>query len=226
MRRLIWVTCFLGGVVQGSGQTINYGPFTAYAGPVADKPFSAKFIELRWDPPRLPGAKPSEEVTGALYRDSQGRQRTEVELTLPSGDRVRMVGIFDAVAWKIYALDPATRTAIVRNLEETKPDSSSQLEPGRVTPPADSTELVEGIRCRVMKIAEGAGLGDTKGTAWVSDDLQQVIKEELETPQVISTWRLFDINQSEPDHELFKVPDDYVTIGNESEGRSPGTNKA
>ena len=45
----------------------------------------------------------------------------------------------------------------------------------------------------------------------------QVIKEELETQAVISTWRLFEINQSEPDGELFKVPTITSSVGNESE---------
>jgi hypothetical protein len=149
-----------------------------------------------------------------MCRDSLGRGREEMSPTL--------IEIYDPVEGVGYTLDTvqrrAGRTAIARPVS---PDSSTFLPrpvnfaPGVPSPAVEllGTELIEGLVVKGARRATGLELlAKGEEEIWFSEELGEVIVMKRFDGFQGSTvvWRLTDIDRSEPDPSLFRVPSNYT----------------
>lgn len=85
---------------------------------IKNAPFSAQVVS-QYDHVLANGTHIHREAHGRIFRDSQGRVRTETQVASLSGvDGLEHIGIQDPVLHEIIHLDPRTRTASVHHLGE------------------------------------------------------------------------------------------------------------
>jgi hypothetical protein len=170
-----------------------------------------------------------------LWRDSVGRTRSEYSLSAVSGPlpvelNTTVTVIDDPAAGERYMLQPGEKVAVT--LPITPCRATSSLEPDlSVGPPRPADlpvrlsrpmtlgerklegETVAGRRIEAT-IPAGA-IGNSKPIhmtteQWYGKALQVVVEATYQDPRTGETrYRLSDIERSEPDAELFKVPDNY-----------------
>lgn len=175
----------------------------------------------------------------SIYRDSQGRIRTEetVSRPSPSGETARtMVTIFDPVAGNRYTLDSSTMTAHQSGLPRLNGRSGSRADsrPARPTPPNVTTTnlgtaVVNGVSATGTQITETIPVGAIGNaqpiqivrTTWVSTELKVPVQIKTTDPRYGTTdMELTNITQAEPSASLFVVPAGYsIQTGG---GRGPG----
>ncbi len=163
----------------------------------------------------LPTETPSDGAkvahTERVCRDSLGRGRDEISPTL--------IEIFDPVEGVGYTLDTvqrrAGRTAVAPQLSVNPSTSRPRSEPGTPSPTVQSlgTEVIEGLVVEGTRRPTGLELlarGDEE--IWFSPELGEVIvmkrSDGLQGSTVV--WRLTDIDRSEPDPSLFRVPINFT----------------
>ena len=152
--------------------------------------------------------------TERMCRDSLGRGRDEISPTL--------IEIYDPVEEVGYTLDTlhrtAGRTAIARQRSgnpNTSQPHSENFAPGTPSPAVEllGTKVIEGLVVEGTRRATGLELLD-KGEEeiWFSQELGEVIvmkrSDRLQGSTIV--WRLTDIDRSEPDPSLFRVPANYT----------------
>jgi hypothetical protein len=190
------------------GQTISFGPQTRSIGTVTGKPFSGRLEEQRRD------TASTIWVTGHLYRDAAGRERRESEIVIDKSIHFVVIGISDPVAGHTYAVDPQAKRVVAQPFVQTSARTPPQwlfpASPG--TMPAPAHEKIEGLGCQVITLGESSTFAAIRGSIWISDELQVVLKEDLHAEGFESRFRMFDIQRSEPAVELFRPPKDYVII--------------
>jgi hypothetical protein len=179
----------------------------------------------------------SEKRQTLVYRDSQGRVRTEETITPPpsSGKTAfTRITITDPVAGYAYVLDSATMKGTQRPIRKA---SGSTTPPARPTPPANpnvtttdlGTATINGESARGTQRTETIPAG-TIGNAqaiqnvritWVSTELNVPVEIKTTDYRIgTSDMELTNIVHSEPSASLFVVPAGYtVTQGG---GRGPG----
>jgi hypothetical protein len=148
--------------------------------------------------------------TARMCRDSLGRGREEMSPTL--------VEIYDPVEGFGYTLDTAHRRA-GRTAIRPSSDSGTSLTPN-FTPgvPSPAVELL-GTKVVERLVVEGTRrptggelLAKGEEEVWFSQELGEVIvmkrSDGLQVSSVV--WRLTDIDRSEPDPSLFRVPTNYT----------------
>jgi hypothetical protein len=150
---------------------------------------------------------------GRICRDSLGRGREEISPTL--------IEIYDPVEGVGYTLDTiqrrAGRTAIAR---PPSPDSSASLPRSANFAPAVPSrveflgaEVIEGLVVEGTRRPTGLELlAKGEEEIWFSEELGEVILMKRSDGFYGSTvvWRLTDIDRSEPDPSLFRVPANYA----------------
>lgn len=220
--------------------SISIHPFTVVAGPTA--PYSgvreSSAVQTLSDGTHIS----HERVIEKVYRDSQGRTRTERPLCARIGDdpEALWVQIHDPVSGLGYILDSQNRIAYKYALRVRPPfqpppaksDRATQLSGVKVVPPSDSkrpTETEESLGTQTM---EGISVDGTKRTeviptgaegndrpitiveeVWSSADLKATILSKRSDPRMgEQTVRLTHIDTSEPSPLLFQVPPDYKVI--------------
>jgi hypothetical protein len=162
-----------------------------------------------------------------VYRDSQGRVRTEQTFTPPAGAANQSprteITIFDPVAGNVTRLDPQTKTAFQMQL---KSPSGSQTGGGHnnsnrpnVQTEDLGSQIVNGVNATgvrtTLTIAAGA-IGNTQPIqvvreVWTSTDLKVPVLVKVTDPRSgNSTSQLTNIVRAEPDASLFQVPSDYT----------------
>ena len=200
------------------GQTGVAGGATAPArmGGVEGVPFSADVVDEMLQV--LPdGNRIRQETHGKMYRDSQGRTRTEDELapSLPGARRVQIVHIYDPVEQVTITLNPETKTAVVRHF------AKQNLRQRRLSPSKTEdlgTKDVEGLTVtgtRQVETIKAGAVGNDKPLLstterWVSAELKTtllLVTNDSRTPE--RTRRLVNIQRTEPDPALFQIPPDY-----------------
>jgi hypothetical protein len=181
------------------------------------------------------GARITRSTTASVYRDGEGRTRTEQTLGAigpysPAGEAPQMTFIQDPIAGVHYVLDPRSKTAQKMKdwngpRPENRPPSSSEAKTEALGTRTIEGVQAEGTRSTITIPAGKIGNDrpiDIVSERWYSPDLQVVVLSKHTDPRMGEhTYRLTGINRSEPTRSLFEVPADY-TVTERSFDRGPG----
>ncbi len=178
--------------------------------------------------------------SASLYRDSQGRTRSERKLSMigpwrASGSAPTLITINDPVAQTRYLLDANNKTAHkmpwrAHHLQQMM--GQVQHEGGRPyqrmvgsgpegEPQTESlgTEMINGVEAqgtRITRTIPAGKIGNEKpititSERWYSPDLQVYVLVKQDDPRMgQTTVQLTNISRAEPDPSLFQVPADYT----------------
>jgi hypothetical protein len=162
-----------------------------------------------------------------VYRDGQGRVRTEQTLTPPAGAANQSpratITIFDPVAGNVTRLDPQTKTAFQMQLRTPSGSQTggehNNSNRANVQTEDLGSQIVNGVNATgvrtTLTIAAGA-VGNTQPIqvvreVWTSTDLKVAVLVKVTDPRSAnSTSQLTNIVRAEPDASLFQVPSDYT----------------
>jgi hypothetical protein len=213
--------------------------------PVAGAPYSAEqvteHVQILADENRIVNT-----TTTKMYRDSQGRTRTETTLPSFAGGPTPpvLVTISDPVAGVTYMLNSDNKTAqklTMKPFDSAKQKALPPLPPlpggpgiGPVVITAQTglpkaaaktedlgTHDVNGILAAGTRVTETIPAGaignelpiETVSERWFSPDLQIMVKSVHTDPRMGQTTEtLNNVNRSEPDASLFRVPADYTVV--------------
>ncbi|HEY2392836.1 MAG TPA: hypothetical protein VGK22_16795 [Candidatus Angelobacter sp.] len=211
---------------------------------IAGAPLSADVIK-DFTQTLADGTQVPVETNGKMFRDSAGRMRTETELRSTAGGAATLhyVTILDPVAQLNVRLDPQTKTATLFPFPAT-PSQAAQAKLAKVLsvrntqasrqPALVATQdlgastlqgfAVTGIKRTVPAAANAPGSQRARNVvveSWFSPELQIELQSRTEDPKLgLSTTKLINIGNAEPDSALFQVPSDYAisdyTIKNNS----------
>ena len=175
-----------------------------------------------------------------LYRDSQGRSRSEVTLSgfgplQASGTTHTMVTIADPVGGSRYVLDAENKVAHQMTMHSHGAAASAQNEQnfqqkmqarlqqeeasGLVKKESLGTQTIAGVTAegtRITKTSPAGQIGNSKPLQvvferWYSPDLQVVVKSTRTDPRFgTTTYTLANVQRTEPAASLFAVPSDYT----------------
>jgi hypothetical protein len=189
------------------------------------------------------GNKITHQVKAITYRDTDGRTRREQSLPAigpfaASGPPPLTIFVNDPVAGVNYVLDPQNKTARKMSWQRFQAGT-----PAGGAPPAPKTrpttkaldakteslgdKMIEGVQAQGTRttITIPAGdIGNEKpiqivSERWYSPELQTVVMSSRSDPRMgQSSYRLTNINRTEPQKTLFEVPADYTI----QEMRGPG----
>ncbi|MDP9053723.1 MAG: hypothetical protein M3N93_05395 [Acidobacteriota bacterium] len=168
-----------------------------------------------------------------VYRDSQGRIRTEETITPPASSgkaAFTVITIFDPVGGYGYMLDSSTMTA----WQSALPKSTSATPPARpansnVTTTDLGTSTINNEQAKGTQIAESIPAGaignaqaiQVSRVAWVSTVLSVPVQIKTIDPRNgVSDMELTNIVHSEPGAALFLVPAGYTV--KQGGSRGPG----
>ena len=191
---------------------------------IAGAPFSADVVKESTKV--LPDGRQAPVVThGKMFRDGEGRTRSETELfsTATAAPR-RYVTIVDPVQQVSMLLDPQAKTATVSPLPGASVEQPVKMSArGSAVPmPAQAlamldaedlgTSTVEGFRVtgsRAMRLQEGTE--NMVVESWFSPELKIELQARTAGPRLGETiTTLQNIVAAEPDRALFEVPADYT----------------
>lgn len=202
---------------------------------VTNVPFSAQVtretIQVLSD-----GTRVDRKETGSIARDGVGRTREEITLSAigpfaASGQAPHIAFIRDPAAGKGYILNEDRKTAVTIDHPAGASEPGRRMMNQKINAEQDSnvqtvslgTKTMDGLTVqgtrRIRTIPVGQ-IGNDKPIVitrdeWYSPDLQMVISSTRSDPRFgTTTFRLTNINRSEPPQSLFMVPQDYtVTPG-------------
>lgn len=159
-----------------------------------------------------------------LYRDSQGRERSEVGgrfwVVGEQVDVARIVAISDPAAGWRYSLNLKALTAMktaLGNVADFQPSRTTSRLQGvkEQLPPA----VIEGVYAQGTRLTQTTPPGSIFGNerdlvivdeVWYSPDLQMDVMRMHSDPRSgVETYRLTNIDRSEPDPALFQIPAGY-----------------
>lgn len=229
LNALIIITCALivssqvtGVVVARSGVVVKNAPYSADTTSIS--------VQTLYD-----GNKITSKNATKVYRDSEGRTRTEQILSENDMKTTyylqrETITIEDPVAGFSYYLNPNTKTA--RKVELKPYESSTQpmtaeqreyLSKAYATLRSDLPEkTIEGLVCRgsLTKTTTAAGLiGNERELvmtteSWYSSDLKITVLMKTTDPRFGDrTLEFKNISRNEPEKSLFTIPKDYKIIG-------------
>jgi len=200
-------------------------------------PFSADVVE---ETTRVlaDGNRIHEERHGRICRDSQGRQRNEMEFfpQMAGTPTFQHVTIMDPTQHLLINLDPQRKIATVNHLRPA-PSPQMTVTPQSATPEAHvqaqarrqvheeqlGTMQIEGFEARGTRITMTTPAGAegnekpivTVTESWGSPVLRTVLLTKRDDPRNgQSVHRLSNIQTGEPDLLLFQVPPDYQVKDN------------
>jgi len=227
------------------GMAMGMGRGGAMARPVTGAPYSA--VEVTETTQMLPnGNTISRTNQSTVYRDSQGRVRTETTITprgpagQTSGQTARtMVSIHDPVAGVNIELDPQAKVAHQMRLPgmagrgprqdaAARPNGrGANTDPNVVTEalPEQSINGVMAAGTRLTRTIPSGQIGNAQAIqtvreTWMSTDLKIPVMIRVSDPRTgTTTTQLTNILRAEPDPALFQAPADYKTV---TGGRGPG----
>lgn len=189
------------------------------------------------------GNQISHSSQSTVYRDSQGRMRTEETITpaAASGKApYTLVTIFDPVGGYSYVLNSSTMTA--RQTALPKPPSTSASSTTTTPPqrPANpnvvvtdlGTQTINGVAATGKQTTDtipAGAIGNTQAiqivrTTWISTELKVPVRIQTSDPRLgTSDLELTNVAQTEPSASLFVVPAGYtVETGHGPRGGGPG----
>jgi hypothetical protein len=166
---------------------------------------------------------------GKVYRDSQGRVRTET-----TRDSHTMITIFDPVAGYIIRLDPQNSTAVKSALPTGAPPTPPTPPAGSTAPQIQTEDLgsktINGLTAtgkRTLITIPAGTFGNAQAIqstreVWTSTDLQVQVLATTSDPRFgTSTSQLTSVARAEPDASLFQVPSTYTVTTHARRGPPP-----
>lgn len=215
-----------GGPMGGRGIGMFGGP-QAY---VTGAPYSAVEVVQRQET-LSDGNTIANKHQTTVYRDGQGRVRTEETVTPPASSGKQpytIVTILDYVGGNRYLLDSSTMTAYQSPLRTPRQPGTGT---GRSGGPASGTgpqivkttlppQTINGVLSSGTQIVETIPAGQIGNerpiqitrTVWISNDLKVPVQIKSSDPRFGTTeMDLTNIVQSEPSPSLFMVPAGYTT---------------
>jgi hypothetical protein len=233
MRKAILFFCLTLSPLILSAQGMHGRPFSAPGRmdpasrtPVTGAPYSA-VQTVQSQHVFANGNKISRNEQMKVYRDSQGRTRTERTITPPAASGKQPfteVMIVDPVAGYRYRLDSSTMTAFRSPLPHP-PTTGSSTAPhekpdnAQVTTVDLGTQTINGVPAtgtQVTRTIPAGAIGNEQPiqivrTTWISTALKVPVQVKSSDPRFGSTDReLTNIIQAEPDPSLFVVPSSYT----------------
>ena len=222
-----------GAGMESVGSVIEH-PFSG--GAVKGAPFSAQVI-VESSQTTASGLHISRKVTGALYRDIEGRTRQE----MPRDGAAEIVLINDPVAGiasQLHMFQHTVRKVSYggasqpnREREEreiaekmARESAAKQSAPGTgVQRKSESlgTQSIEGVQAQGMRYTVTVPSGtegndqafDIVSEKWYSPELKMVVMMKRSDPRTgDSVYRLTGISRGEPDHALFEAPSDFTVV--------------
>jgi hypothetical protein len=171
-----------------------------------------------------------------VYRDGQGRVRTESSFTRTTSSGAQTVSeitIYDPVAGYVYRLNPQKMTAVQSPIHQRTAPPSGTTRPSNpdVTSQNLGTQTVNGVAATGTQVTRTIPAGTIGNTApiqvvrvtWVSTALQIPVEITVTDPRSgTQTMNLTNIVQSEPAPSLFVVPSGYTITS--APGRGPRPN--
>jgi hypothetical protein len=197
--------------------------------PVTGAPYSAvETVQIQQT--LADGNQITRQETSKVFRDSQGRVRTE---RAASGQSPAVIAIFDPVAGFSHVLNPSSMTAIktsihIRNGSQgdfgPHPRGKRGEASGAQVQTEDlGTQIINGISAtgtKTTRTIPAGAIGNQQAIqvvheAWISTDLKVPVLIKTSDPRFGNTvMQLTGIARSEPDAALFQVPSGYtVTTG-------------
>jgi len=201
-------------------------------------PYSGQIVSQR-SQTLSDGTHVTQQSSGAVYRDSAGRVRQEMNMSAlapitDSAQSPRGVFITDPVAGYHYVVDAESKVVVRMPLPATGSEKGRKSyadeaagEPGpwqsrngvQVTKESLGTQTIEGVVAegtRITKTFAVGAIGNDRVIQavierWYSQDLQTVVLLKRSDPWMgDSTVRLTNISRAEPASSLFAVPSDYA----------------
>jgi hypothetical protein len=166
-----------------------------------------------------------------VYRDSQGRVRTEMTIQRPDGTTATRVSIADPVAGVVHELDAERKISFDRPAHfgnnsgsSSSSSSSAQTSATRALPANETRETLaaqtmNGLIAsgtRITRTIPAGQIGNsqpiqTVREVWTSSDLKVAVMTKISDPRTGTVVaQLTNVNRSEPDASLFQVPADYT----------------
>jgi hypothetical protein len=194
-------------------------------------------------------------TTSTLYRDSQGRSRSEVTLSgfgplQASGKPRTMITIADPVAGSRYTLDADQKVAhqmTIRSHGAPTPAQEQEFQQkmqarlqkeeasGAVKKESLGTQTINGVSAEGTRITRTIAVGQIGNDKpmqivferWYSPDLQVVVKSTRSDPRFgTTTYTLTNVQRTEPAATLFTVPTDYTVQQGGPRGGARGAMRA
>lgn len=176
-----------------------------------------------------------------LYRDSQGRTRTERTITPPAASGKQPfteITIVDPVAGYRYQLNSSTLTAIQMPLPQPRTPSTS-TPPSRpagagkasIVTTSLGTQTVNGVTATGTEVTEtipAEAFGNAQPIqvvriTWISTDLKIPVQVKSSDPRFgTRDLELTSITETEPTASLFVVPSNYTVTAGHSGFSGPG----
>ncbi len=217
-----------GGVGTGTGGGIIAGVVTGAAN-LKGAPFSAETVTETTRV--LQDGNHIRQVTrGKIFRDSEGRTRTEFSFPMTELQRVTIYDPVQQLSIHFMLNFQGDKIATVHHMNYAFPPAH----PANIVPAAPKvaseqprgpsredlgTREIEGFIVRGSKITrtiEAGRIGNEQPIVsvtetWYSEELHQALLTETDDPQSgHSTTKLVNIQRTEPDPSLFQVPPDYA----------------
>ncbi len=178
------------GEVRGTGRPLYmsafvFGPHILTNTTLPGRPFSATFRASV----KKNGVQ--RDQTGRVLRDESGRLRLDLE--------------YQGIHVGFSVLDPvAGLNVMVNDINKAYVESAlgTPIHCGMPDPNSEK-RIIEGLEC--LRYPPAPSLEE----AWVSPELEFVIRERVRDETHESTWELFDIVRGEPDAGLFQIPPGY-----------------
>ncbi|HEX8889239.1 MAG TPA: DUF4097 family beta strand repeat-containing protein [Pyrinomonadaceae bacterium] len=169
-------------------------------------------------------------MVSSIYRDSKGNMRLEWGKSRKDEEVGRVPMIYDAVTGAIYFLDPVNgrarqlgptlKDATLRQVKvitpQSPPDNIAQVVGETIEPLG--TKVIEGVKAEGVRVTTTIPAtempnkqpGKAIYERWYSQELRRNILIKSTDPRFgEATYRLTDIDRSEPASELFQVPAQY-----------------
>jgi hypothetical protein len=180
------------------------------------------------------GNQISQTEQSKVYRDSQGRTRTERTITPPAASARQpftAITIVDRVAGYRYDLNSLTMTAVQTALPPPRTSVGNGTRPAPPSRPGQppvttvnlGTQTVNGVTATGTEVTEtipAGAFGNVQPiqivrVRWISNDLRVPVQVKSSDPRFgTRDLELTNIVQSEPDGSLFVVPSGYtITTG-------------
>ncbi|MGC2109321.1 MAG: hypothetical protein WA655_07370 [Candidatus Korobacteraceae bacterium] len=222
-----------------SAQTVNNwtsNSLNANAVPVPanvrNAPLSADVI-TEYDRVLAYGGHIHREMRGKVFRDSQGRVRTETEQPNPwtGAEQLARITIQDPARHFVIHLDPRTRTATICRMGQTPIAKDVASATGISLPHSASTKTTllksEDLGTKFFDGVAATGTRTTRAfdgevmengrpvvmvtESWFAHDLQIVVLSETDDNQSgRDSMKLANIVRVEPNPQLFAIPPDYT----------------
>lgn len=216
---------------EGPGFGRGFGGPREFENPVTGQPYSGTRTVVRQQA-LTDGTTITQQQQTQIYRDSQGRVRTERTITTPGGQTRSEVTITDPVAGVMHTLDVANKVSHDMPLRRPPANANGG---GRGRGPRTNTpattnpnvkdeslglQMMSGVAAtgtRVTRTIPAGSQGNsqpiqTLRERWVSTDLQVPLMEKTSDPRTgTTTSTLANISRGDPDPGLFQVPAGFTT---------------